>query len=169
MAVTDRLASAMVSSNLAWDRNNIRDVDYIAALGMAGVNNRTASVLYRMLHVGDAGSVRDARIELMKLIRRQALRQGWPIKHADQYRSLANEVLTFAINPRCPHCHGQRFQKRPGTPYLSSTPCQACKGSGLRQTKNRFVRMVMAELDFAESWMNHHVNRRMSSLRHQGV
>ena len=52
MATADRIASALSSRNLAWDRETIRDVDYVAALGMVGVKARTASAIYRMLHSG---------------------------------------------------------------------------------------------------------------------
>lgn len=42
-------------------------------------------------------------------------------------------AIQWWLNSRCHVCHGLRWQLIPGTPKLSSRPCQACNGSGTRE------------------------------------
>lgn len=162
MGTSDRLASAMASGNLAWDTERVRDVDYIAALGMAGIHHKTASAIYRMLHSGDRASCNAAAVEIVKLIRRMACRQGWSLK-PHKFAQLAHETLAFALAPRCPACLGRKYEPMPGSPCLSDRPCQHCRGTGLRRTDGvPYLKDVLAEIERAESIITHRVGRYMS-------
>lgn len=52
----------------------------------------------------------------------------------DEPMEVAAKALMWWLDSTCRVCHGRRWERRPGTPTLSSRACRECHGSGVRMS-----------------------------------
>ena len=125
MAMTERLASSQMTSNLGEVVTGLGDVDYIRAAGMVSQKHPLGMALFRLKYsevITEAMFCRDGLVDL--LIKRRGLTKVKATKAAEK-------VLIHYLGDRCDHCGGTGYQVIPGTPTLSDNPCPVCKGHGV--------------------------------------
>ena len=123
MSLNEKLSTAQSSSNLGERPvHEIGDIDIIRACGMAGASNGFGLALWRLKFGGDdreLGRVVTGAWELMQ--------KRYPDnKNLERVHS----VIKHWLDDLCHPCHGRGYLSVPGTPMLSDTPCEHCKGEG---------------------------------------
>jgi len=131
MALTERLASSQMTSDLGEVVTGLGDVDYIRAAGMVSQKHPLGMALFRLKYsevVGEAMFCRDGLVDL--LVKRKNLDR-------DKALHAAERVLIHYLSDRCDHCGGTGYQVIPGTPTLSDQACPVCKGQGIVKLKTK--------------------------------
>lgn len=125
MAMTERLASSQMTSDLGEVVTGLGDVDFIRAAGMVSQKNPLGMALFRLKYSDVAGEAMFCRNGLADLlvIRRRKIR--------NEALEIAERVLVHHLSDRCDHCGGTGYQVIPGTPTLSDQACPVCKGQGV--------------------------------------
>lgn len=144
--VAERLASAMRSSNMTMHSDRIRDADYIAALGFAGIHVRVAASLFRLAYTLEAAQFPAALEEVVRVVRRLNARRGWNLRN-DRMREVAELSLRWVLCPVCPTCRGRKWLVAPGTGRLTDEACPACGGTGTQRIDTRYVADIAYEVD----------------------
>lgn len=158
----DRLSPALVSSDLSMTAGR-GDADFIAALGYASMTYPIASPLIRMYLAADPAAVQEARAQAYVMAKKAARRQRCALRQADLV-DIGRLALDYAINKRCPRCHGTKFELIPGTSSLGKKVCQACKGDGRRilpVRHRKLVAEVIARIERIESTLDAIVAKRV--------
>lgn len=136
MSLSEKLSTAQHSSNLSERPvHQLGDVDVIRACGMAGATNGFGLSLWRLKFSGDdkeLGRVATGAWEMLQ-------------KRMPDEKNLerVHKVIAHWLDDLCHPCHGRGYLSVPGTPMLSDTPCEHCKGNG----------RVKLEADDAAMWL----------------
>lgn len=131
MAMTERLASSQMTSDLGEHVTGLGDVDFIRAAGMVSQKNPLGMALFRLKYseiVTEALYCRDGLVDL--LTKRRKVDRDSAIEAAER-------VLMHYLSDRCDHCGGTGYQVIPGTPTLSDQACPVCKGQGILKLKTK--------------------------------
>lgn len=131
MALTERLASSQMTSDLGEVVTGLGDVDFIRAAGMVSQKHPLGMALFRLKYseiVNEAMYCRDGLVDL--LIKRRNVDRDSAIESAER-------VLMHYLSDRCDHCGGTGYQVIPGTPTLSDQACPVCKGQGILKLKTK--------------------------------
>ena len=121
-------------------------VEYLIALGWAGIHHRTASTMYRMVHGMDAAHYPDTLKTVERLVSHLATKRKWTVK-PHNFPRVAKNALDFVLNPHCPCCHGRGYEVVEGTNRLSERMCCHCNGTGRRRVDTRHLSEVICELE----------------------
>jgi hypothetical protein len=140
--------------------------DVIGAAGFAGRNAVIGALLWRALHGGDRTVVAKLRGHLYDVARAMATRNHWNHREVAALKPLTAKVLSWYLADTCRTCNGRKYRRIPGTPMLSATSCQTCRGIGRQsidrafpETSQRCARQLATYLDTAESEMATKVRR----------
>lgn len=123
-AVEERVGSALSTGKLEWDSSAHT---LITALGLVGITERMADVVFRLRYANDAATYPDALAAVKDLARALAVRGNWRVRRA-KLAAMAKAVLDYWLCDLCQRCNGLGFEKVVGTPRLSAKPCPACAG-----------------------------------------
>lgn len=134
----DHLSEAMHSTNLSSGH----DIDYLTALGMAGIRSRRASTLFRLVNSLDAQAYKAALVETTHLVSKMNAKYRWKLVGKSSAQ-LAKTALDFFICPVCPSCRGRRYELIHGTPNLSPIACKHCKGTGINHPPKKWREQVL--------------------------
>lgn len=137
------LSSAMVSKDLTVKKEGKRgDVDFIIALGATGVRLKPgATAMLSLALTHSVSSAKEALSYVVTVARHLNLKRGWKIK-ARELIVISEKALKYHADPTCPKCNGTKFDKIPGAPSLSATPCRTCHGTGKRPYPIRNGRQI---------------------------
>lgn len=159
----ERLASAMGSSDMGMVENRVKDADWIAGLGMAGIENRLGSEILRLKLSNDQQTYRSAAEKVRAIVRRMDARGRLGMTRK-QITEIAHKALRHYLLPVCRRCKGTRWDVIPGTPSLSATPCSTCNGTGIHPLPGgnaEMIAKVVARLEAIEHTINTSLNRTM--------
>lgn len=126
--ILERLSEAVVSDDLTH-RSSRCDVDWIGALGMAGIHNRQGAALLDLDLSLDPQAVPDALRAAMQITMRTAKKRGWAM-HPLKARRVASEALSHYLRPACGCCKGRGMVGVEQLPEEIASPCSRCKGTG---------------------------------------
>ena len=149
MSAAERLSAAFNSSDLGTSPLQLKDVDYLIALGHVGLHQRVASAMLRVHYGLRAADYIEALDDVERLVSALNNRLCWRLKK--DRRSIAKQALDFILCPVCPACLGRKYEQESGTPLLSDRICQLCAGTGLRRVDSRYVPDICAEIERAEA------------------
>ena len=147
MLIADLYSRALRSANLLLEeRSSHSAADLVAAAGFSRAGPFAHTAL-RFLS-GDESSA----APLLRLCRNKTVGRAWHHFHERLDPKAADEiaegVLGFLANPRCPRCDGRRFVKLDGAPLLGPLPCAACDGTGDRpRPSDSLSRWLQAEIE----------------------
>ncbi len=165
--IHERVAVAAGSNHLQH-KVGACDVDVMGALGMAGIENRLSSAVFRLKYANEARFYPDALRDVQSLGRKLARSEGWT-GSGQQIDELSKTALDFWLNDRCPECKGRGYEMTPGAPVLSDVACGACRGRGKmwppRQRSQKWqqrLQAMLAMLDQREAQAGSDVMRRLS-------
>lgn len=166
--VHEKVASAALSKHLQHQPYNCA-IDTIGALGMAGVENRLSSSVFRLKYGNEPRFYGEALMAVGIECKRLALLGKWKGGSASEYNDLNIEVLKYWLNDRCAACDGLGYEKIAGTPKLSARACDECDGSSKRpppaqKSSNwnaRFL-MLLARIEQMEADAGAAVMRKLS-------
>lgn len=123
------LMEAMSSHNLAEGiGDNLVDVDWIRAAGMAGQTHSTAIAVWQFAQLGERRALRAAFDGVVA----EAVKLG--ITSDPTFAT--SRVLEYLASPSCPHCKGRGFELMAGQPVLSDKACSHCDGTGIRSREH---------------------------------
>jgi hypothetical protein len=149
--IAERLSWAMQPGNLALlPHGKIGKAEYLVALGWAGIGHKRESHIFRLIHRLDRRSYEQAMQSVRELVSHMAARKKWEIK-PHRYRQIAEDAISYLLDPSCRRCHGRGFIEIEGTGRLSDQHCPACQGIGKRAFPNHRVREVVGELEQFEA------------------
>jgi hypothetical protein len=134
----ERLATAVVTSDLTYDPERRVPLDHVIAMGLASIKSPTTSNVLR-LYLGQPEAWAAAKLSVLAIVRRLDAKRGWRLSDRDLDR-VATSSLHQHINPTCSHCKGRGFEVIPDTPALSAKACRHCHGTG-RRTPGRRLRV----------------------------
>jgi hypothetical protein len=176
MAITDRYASAVRSSNLrhtseldksAEEESPASDADVIGAMGIAdrrlsaGLDSKgrptydkhPLSVPLERLFTGDDGAAAEIVQILTGIVRGKALSMRIHLTPV-QAKDMARATLGWFRHNACKTCGGHGFKIIPGTKTLGDSRCHPCNGTGKTQLEMAFraeqrelVRWIMTRLE----------------------
>ncbi len=158
--IEEGLTRSLHSSDLRWHATRTRDVDYITALGMAGMHDKLASKLYRLVTTMARSAYFDVLPDVMHKAAGVARRRGWKVADGE-VPGIARQALDHLVRPACPSCHGRGFAELAGTGRLSGVVCGCCRGTGKRPVKDGRVRDLLAEIENFASVIEAGVARRL--------
>lgn len=148
MSITERYATAVGASTLEMDYDHAKPVDTVIASGWT--HSRMGAVLRRLQVEWDSTGkplkmTNKARRRTLQALRSwsQAVRMmgEWcDAKGIPEHVGLA--ALAYFVDDTCPKCYGRGFQVIPGTPSLSATPCNHCRGSGRMRPPDECARAL---------------------------
>lgn len=128
----ERITKAQVSKNLGEvPINEIGDVDFVRACGMAGVNNALGLSIWRWRYAGDT---------------REVFRIAEAFVELGHLPTVVYRVLHHLSKDVCPSCHGRGFGVVLGTPMLSDEICVDCRGTGRRDLDGEAEKQLAAEI-----------------------
>lgn len=175
MAITDRYASAVHSSNLKQtselnkldDQGQSSDADVLGAFGIADrrlsegldhngnatFDKHPLSVPLERLFAGDSSAAQDIVRLLVDPIMGKANAMRVDLTPV-QAKDMARVTLGWFRNSACRVCGGHGFKIIPGTKTLGDSKCQPCEGmgkipleKGFRHNQRELVRWVMTQLE----------------------
>ena len=149
--VMERLAEAIHSGDLSH-REQICDVDYVNALGMAARRHRHGAALLELDLSLSATAVPAALKASTDIVRRVADRHGWSMTPM-KARRIGMEALRYYLRPACEGCRGRGVVgvERGQPETWHPRPCSACSGSGRRPLPVKYQREIRAVLYVMES------------------
>lgn len=138
----ERYADACVTSHLCG-----RDADALGAAGMVR-GEQWAFSLFRAKYALDDAEQTNALRGLKLIATSLATRGGITASSARRAAVLA---FRYWLHDDCPACHGTRYVKVLGQPYLSDELCPACNGTGKPpRPAGRLVSDLLSEIAEAE-------------------
>lgn len=150
----ERLSTAISSSDLTFDPNHRTDLDYIAAMGIAGLRHSAVAGPMMRLHLASSpAALRTAYESVLGLVKRLNIKKNWRLAGHSMH-AVALNALSHHVDPTCPHCQGRKFELLEGSPTLSTKICRHCHGTGRRpvQKKHRdHIEAVIASLEQIDS------------------
>lgn len=129
MTIRARMAKARQSSNLADHPDRLTDVSVLAAAGMVATGESVGMALLRLRDSLDRHEWSFCVAAVAARVR-HAMREVKDKPSEREQHDLAEHILRAWLLPVCPACQGRRYQTVPGTPYLSDSTCQPCRGTG---------------------------------------
>lgn len=129
--VMERLSAAKVTDDLSH-RSGVCPVDWVGALGFAGIHDRHGSALLDLDLTLEPAAVADAMKATMQLTRRLADKRGWPVLHVTRLRRISMEALSHYLRPACGCCKGRGVVGVEHLPEETLHACSHCKGTGRR-------------------------------------
>lgn len=146
--VIERLSEAVHSDDLSH-RHRVCDVDYIAALGAAGVRNRHGTALLDLDLTLTPGAALEALKRTTEIVRRVCQQRHWPLSPM-KTKQVAKEALRYYLKPACGCCKGRGMLglDRDVPPELKERirPCDACSGTGKAPLPRQYQREIRAAL-----------------------
>ncbi len=140
--VIERLSEAMVSDDLSH-RHTICDADYVAALGMSGINDRDGAALLDLDLTLSRGSVADAMEAARRITRSCGAKHRW-IMTPPKVRKIAEGAMRAYLKPACSGCRGRGFVglDRDTTEVQRVSVCHACGGTGKAPLPAKYRREI---------------------------
>lgn len=163
--VLERLSSAMTSDDLSH-KEKVCDVDYVAALGMAGAHDRHGAAILDLDLTLSPGSGYQAFKAVVEIVRHIAQRREWsltPIKT----RRIAEGALRHYLKPACGCCKGRGLlglDRDSPEKAERVRPCDKCGGSGkepLPVKYQREIREVLYTMEYKRHATGQRVRRKM--------
>lgn len=129
------------------DHTKLRRVHYLRAMALAGIHDRIASSLWRMVADG-LTPLETARLAkgVKDIVRRRSSRFSWNLTESQIIRT-AEHAVAFILAPACPACSGRGYEVQVGTGRLSDVPCVSCSGAKIRRIDSRYAQDVLADLE----------------------
>lgn len=175
MAITDRYASAVHSSNLKVSRELdktmdtvIDDTDTLGAMGLADrdltrghttkgdpVRPAPLAVSLERLLAGDTNAAHDIVRTLADLVWRRGRDMHIKVDH-QKAKHIAKCCLAWFRHGACKTCGGHGYSLIPGVPSLSSHECPACGGTGKIRLSDAFPKPKDLELAL---WLTDEIER----------
>lgn len=150
----ERLSTALNSSDLTFDADHRTDLDFVAALGIAGSrHSAVASPLMRVHLAGRPDDLNAAFRAVLALVKRFNAKRNWRLA-GTATQAVALHALSHHVDPVCPHCHGRKFELQDNSPVLSTKACKACHGTGRRPVQKKYrdqISAVIAALENIDS------------------
>ena len=135
--ILERLAGAKNSSDLSHKPTRC-DVDYMGALGAAGIKHRHGSSLLDADLWQSREDVTKAYKAAEGIVRILAGKRRW-IMTPQKLRIIATQALRLYLLPACPHCHGRGYTGVETAKPESLTPCPDCREKGSKEPTGRAV------------------------------
>lgn len=149
--IIERLSEAAHSDDLSH-RERICDVDYLAALGMAGATHRHGSALLDLELTLTPGAELEALKRTTEIVRKTSHKRGWPLT-AMQAKHIAKTALRHYLKPACECCKGRGMlglDRDAAGKAQRVRVCDACSGSGRAPLPMRYQREIRAALEVME-------------------
>lgn len=126
--VLERLAGAKQSTDLSHKKDRCA-VDYVGALGAAGIERPVGSALLDADLTHDRETVKRAYREAERLAVGLGRRRNW-LMTPQKLHHITTEALRLYLAPACPTCKGRKFTGVDTAPAVAWKDCPICKGSG---------------------------------------
>ncbi len=126
--VLERLSAAKTSSDLSH-RTKTCDVDYVGALGAAGIKNPAGSALLDADLTRSSDTLLKAYKAVEQIVNIRAARHHWMMS-SQKRRAIAIGAFKLYMEPACPACKGRGFTGVETAIDESLEDCPDCKGSG---------------------------------------
>lgn len=126
--VLERLSAAKTSSDLSH-RTKTCDVDYVGALGAAGIKNPAGSALLDADLTRSSDTLLKAYKAVEQIVNIRAARRHWMMS-SQKRRAIAIGAFRLYMEPACPACKGRGFTGVETAIEESLEDCPDCKGSG---------------------------------------
>lgn len=127
--VLERLSEAKVSSDLSH-RHGRCDVDYVGALGAAGINHPTGSALLDADLTQSSDTLTRAYKAAEQIVKLRAARNHW-LMTPQKLRRIAMDAFRLYMAPACPVCKGRGYTGVETAAEESLVDCPDCKGEGV--------------------------------------
>lgn len=135
--ILERLAGAKNSSDLSHKPTRC-DVDYMGALGAAGIKHKHGSSLLDADLSQSREDVTKAYKAAEGIVRILAGKRRW-IMTPQKLRIIATQALRLYLLPACPHCHGRGYTGVETAKPESLTPCPDCREKASKEPSGRTV------------------------------
>lgn len=126
--VLERLSEAKTSTDLTH-RPTRCDVDYVAALGAAGIKQPVGSTLLDAGLTQSPDTLLDAYKATEKIVRVLAAKRRW-LMTPHKLRTIATAAFKAYMLPACPACKGRGFVGLETLGEDTLKDCPDCKGAG---------------------------------------
>ena len=133
MTIAERYADACNADDLS-QHEYLSPVDALTASGMASAKThkgKLATQIWRLIYANDPTQFGPALHGLHHEMILEAKAKRWNGFDPETAMDVCRNVLMWHIADVCPSCCGRRYEVVAGTPMLSDTVCNACKGSGV--------------------------------------
>ena len=127
-SVMERLSEAKTSSDLSHKHTRC-DVDYVAALGAAGIHHPTGSALLDADLTQSADTIVRAYRAAEQIVRMIGARRNW-LMTGPKLRAIATAAIRLYMAPACPCCKGRGFTGVETISEEGLKDCPDCKGAG---------------------------------------
>ena len=127
-SVLERLSEAKTSTDLSH-RPTRCDVDYVAALGAAGIKHPAGSAILDADLTRDPDTLKAAYRATEKIVKILAQKRNWMMS-AQKLRTIATAALKTYMLPACPACKGRGFTGVETISSESLIDCPDCHGEG---------------------------------------
>ena len=127
-SVLERLSEAKTSSDLSHKHNRC-DVDYVAALGAAGIHHPTGSALLDADLTQSADTIVRAYRAAEQIVKMIGARRNW-LMTGPKLRAIATAAIRLYMAPACPCCKGRGFTGVETISEEGMKDCPDCKGEG---------------------------------------
>jgi len=127
-SVMERLSEAKTSSDLSHKHTRC-DVDYVAALGAAGIHHPTGSALLDADLSQSADTIVRAYRAAEQIVRMIGARRNW-LMTGPKLRAIATAAIRLYMAPACPCCKGRGFTGVETISEEGLKDCPDCKGEG---------------------------------------
>ena len=127
--VLERLSEAKTSSDLSH-RTKTCDVDYVGALGAAGIKNPAGSALLDADLTRSSDTLLKAYKAVEQIVNIRAARHHWMMS-SQKRRAIAIGAFKLYMEPACPACKGRGFTGVETAIEESLEDCPDCKGTGV--------------------------------------
>lgn len=149
--IIERLTQAAHSDDLSH-QEHICDVDYLAALGMAGTTHRHGSALLDLDLTLTPGAALEALKRTAEIVRKTSHKRGWPLT-SSQTKHIAKATLRYYLKPACECCKGRGMlglDRDAAGKAQRVRVCDTCSGSGRAPLPIRYQREIRAALEVME-------------------
>jgi len=126
--VLERLSEAKTSTDLSH-RPTRCDVDYVAALGAAGITHRAGSAILDADLTRDPETIRGAYQATESIVKILARKRHW-LMSPPKLRAIATAAFRAYMLPSCPACKGRGFTGVETMVADRLIDCPDCKGHG---------------------------------------
>lgn len=127
-SVMERLSEAKTSSDLSHKHTRC-DVDYVAALGAAGIHRPTGSALLDADLTQSADTIVRAYRAAEQIVKMIGARRNW-LMTGPKLRAIATAAIRLYMAPACPCCKGRGFTGVETISEEGLKDCPDCKGAG---------------------------------------
>lgn len=126
--VLERLSEAKTSTDLSH-RPTRCDVDYVAALGAAGIKHKAGSAILDADLTRDPETITSAYKATENIVRILSRKRSW-LMTPPKLRAIATAAFRAYMLPACPACKGRGFTGVETMVADRLIDCPDCKGSG---------------------------------------